>query len=72
MPRKVTMDAIFVVRRMQEEYQKTDKKLYSLWQKLEDTLRFSSVLCANRHNFVSPCFSQFFLMICWLFGVIKT
>ena len=28
MPGKGTVDAIFIVRRMQEEYQKKDKKLY--------------------------------------------
>ena len=30
MPGKKTVDAIFIVRRMQEKYQKKDKKLYSI------------------------------------------
>ena len=39
MPGKGTVDAIFIVRRMQEEYQKKDKKLYTIcvlltWKKL--------------------------------------
>ena len=30
MPGKGTVDAIFIVRRMQEEYQRKDKKLYTV------------------------------------------
>ena len=35
MPGKVTVDAIFIVRRMQEEYQKKDKKLYMCFVDME-------------------------------------
>ena len=35
MPGKGTMDAIFIVRRMQEEYQKKDKKLYMCFVDME-------------------------------------
>ena len=33
------MDAIFIVRRMQEEYQKKDKKLYMCFVDMEKLLR---------------------------------
>ena len=35
MPGKATMNAIFIVRRMQEEYQKKDKKLYMCFVDME-------------------------------------
>ena len=35
MPGKGTVDAIFIVRRMQEEYQKKDKKLYMCFVDME-------------------------------------
>ena len=35
MPEKETVDAIFIVRRMQEEYQKMDKKLYMCFVDME-------------------------------------
>ena len=35
MPGKETVDAIFIVRRMQEEYQKKDKKLYTCFVDME-------------------------------------
>ena len=35
MPEKGTVDAIFIVRRMQEEYQKKDKKLYMCFVDME-------------------------------------
>ena len=35
LPGKGTVDAIFIVRRMQEEYQKTDKKLYMCFVDME-------------------------------------
>ena len=35
MPGKGTMDAIFIVRRMQEEYQKKEKKLYMCFVDME-------------------------------------
>ena len=35
MPGKATVDAIFIVRRMQEEYQKKDKKLYMCFVDME-------------------------------------
>ena len=35
MPGKGTADAIFIVRRMQEEYQKKDKKLYMCFVDME-------------------------------------
>ena len=35
MPGKETVDAIFIVRRMQEEYQKKDKKLYMCFVDME-------------------------------------
>ena len=34
-PGKVAVDAIFIVRRMQEEYQKKDKKLYMCFVDME-------------------------------------
>ena len=37
MPVKGTMDAIFVLRRMQEEYQKKDKKVYMCFVDMEKT-----------------------------------
>ena len=38
MPGKATVDAIFIVRRMQEEYQKTNKKLYMCFVDMEKAL----------------------------------
>ena len=38
MPGKRTVDAIFIVRRMQEEYQKKDKKLYMCFVDMEKAL----------------------------------
>ena len=38
MPGKGTVDAIFIVRRMQEEYQKKDKKLYMCFVDMEKTV----------------------------------
>ena len=35
MPGKRTVDAIFIVKRMQEEYQKKDKKLYMCFVDME-------------------------------------
>ena len=35
MPGKITVDAIFIVRRMQEEYQKKDKKVYMRFVDME-------------------------------------
>ena len=35
MPEKGTVDAIFIVRRMQEEYQKKDMKLYMCFVNME-------------------------------------
>ena len=35
MPGKETVDAIFIVRRMQEQYQKKDKKFYMCFVKME-------------------------------------
>ena len=36
MPGKGTMDEIFIVRRMQEEYEKKDKKLYMCFDDMEE------------------------------------
>ena len=38
MPRKGTVDAIFIVKRMQQEYQKKDKKLYTVTSRLSSQL----------------------------------
>ena len=38
MPGKGTVDAIFIVRRMQEEYQKEDKKLHMCFVDMEKAL----------------------------------
>ena len=39
MPRKGTVDAIFIVRRMQEEYEKKDKKLYRCFVDIEKAFK---------------------------------